>query len=408
MNVLNQILDGASFGFLVFALSAAAASVYFTVMFFKSRTALRKKEDVSDTERKEHRIKRRRMIILLVVFGLMLDFTLSAFILRGAAGEYGYLANPISTVSKKDGTLKISPLKSYKTNADGSTEPAVKSGSLKNGKAKTFSFTAEGTGTYLFRFTKMSDGMEIKLNLRDSGGNNVDYAGGVRSKSEVPMDNVEKGVRYTVTLTAVKGEGEYEIEMIPPKNFDIKHYTAIKDSVEYSFQSNAYFFTPLTDGVYCFSLTGVKESCKIGIGVPDAEETVYIDNCSVTVSLYAGKTYRINVNQMKGFSGYTLNVQRQKKTQDISDFSVVTDSFEFIGQQNVYKLSGKSKLTLSFEMNGTYTAVFLLNEQENIVYSMESLRGYKTVNISKLHPDEEYLLVLVSLENNGTYKFYVE
>ena len=407
MDILNQILDGISFGFLVFAVSAAAASVYFTVAFFKNRKALKGKNGIADTERRNHCAKRRRMIIFLIVFALMADLTLSAFILRGAADEFGYLLNPIHTVSKKNGVVNVS-LNQYKVSVGGSESPQIKRGSIENGKTSTFSFTAESTGSYLFRFTKMSDGMEIKINLRDRGGNNVDYAGNVKNKSEVPMDNVKKGVRYTVTLTAMKGGGEYEIEMIPPKNFEIKHYTHIKDSVEYNYQSNVYYFTPLDDGVYCFSLTGIKDGCKIGINVKEADTLLFADNGLAIVVLSAGKEYRINVNQLKGQSSYTLNVMRQKPVVDISSATEVNDSFEFWAQHNYYSFTGKTEITLNIETNGIQMSLFVNDEDENVIYNKRNFRGYKTVTVDGLSADKTYYVLIFTTENTGKYKFSVE
>ncbi|MBO5981299.1 MAG: hypothetical protein J6Q24_02510, partial [Clostridia bacterium] len=374
MNILYQILDGVSFAFLIFCVAAGAFAVFFTVSFIKSRKSLTGKTEISDSQRANHRQKRRFMIALLIIFAVMFDLTLSAFITRGMFKNHGYKLEPVNSASVSDEVLKISPLNEYKVNADKGADVKIREGKLKKGGTKSFSFTAKASGTYLFRVTEMTEGMEIKINLRDSKGNNIDYASGVKKYVIAAMDNIEKGTRYTVTFTAIKGEGEYRIEQITPKNFDIKNYTAVKDSIEYSFQSNVYFFTPVKDGVYCFYLTDVSAGCNLAINVPEAKGQVYIQENIKTVALEGGKTYRINVNQMDGYSDYTLNVMREKNIYDISDVSEVRDCFEFIGQHNSYTFSGKSTISLKFELNGTYTDVLRWAENENIIYPISNIR----------------------------------
>ena len=234
----------------------------------------------------------------------------------------------------------------------------------------------------------------------------MDYASGVKKYTVARMDGLEKGTRYRVTVTCIKGEGEFVMEQIPPKNFDIGYYSVIKDSIQYNYQSNVYFFTPKTDGVYCFNITGFGND--IGIEIPDADETVYRGDGLAVVGLLAGKEYRINVNQMSGHGSYTLNVIRQKTEANISRANEVSDSFEFLGQHNYYSFTGKTEITLDIETQGTVMYLLVLDGKASTVRRITSMRGYKTVTLDGLSADETYHVVLVALENTGEYMFYVK
>lgn len=404
MDIFMQILDGISFGFLVLAIAAAGFSVYFTVSFIKSRNSLKAKAELTDEDKSTHRQKRKGMVALLVLFAVMTDLTLSAFAVRYSAVAFAPLFMPVNSTSLSDGVMTVSPTIRYTAKAD-ELDVKVREGKLKKGGETSFTFKAEATGDYLFRITEMSDGMEIKIKLTKTNGDSVDYASGVKKYTVARMDGLEKGTRYRVTVTCIKGEGEFIMEQIPPKNFDIGYYSEIKDSIDYNYQSNVYFFTPKTDGVYCFNITGFGND--IGIEIPDSEETVYRGDGLAVVGLIAGKEYRIMVNQMSGHGSYTLNVMRQKTEVNISRADEVRDSFEFLGQHNYYSFRGKTEITLDIETQGTVMYLLVLDGKASTVHEIKSIRGYKTVTLDGLSADETYHVVLVALENTGEYRFYV-
>lgn len=408
MNAFEKIINTFSYGGLFLTACALVVLVLVLFRFIKSKKALRFKEEILPEEITAHRKKRTRFIVFLVVFVLLADFTLSSFIVKGFTSDFSYMFYPIHSAIFSNGVLTVSEQTEYETEAPKGYSTKNYSGKVGGEKEETFSFTAKTNGSYLFRVKELSDGLVLKFYLRDSDGNNIDYASGVRSYTVASMDNVQKGVRYTLTVVADEGEGRFTLESIAPKNFDIKHYTAIKDSVDYDYQSNGYYYTAPTDGVYAFYLTDVRYDCNIGIGVPKALQVVYSDKDYVAVALEKGETYCINVNQMKGYCSYTLNVRRQKTAYDISGYTEVNDTMEFIGQHNMYSFSGRTELYVKFELNGINAMVFLMDEEENIVAMDESLRGFAKFTAIRLDPDKTYTFVVACVENNGKYKFTIE
>lgn len=408
MNAFEKILNTFSYGGLFLTACALVVLILVLFRFIRSKRTLYFDPDILPEENTEHRKKRKAFIIWLVVFALIANLTLSAFIVKEASSSFSYLFFPVHSATFSKNTLTVSELTEYKTEAPNEYRIEEYSGNVSGGKEESFSFTADTSGSFLFSVKKLSDGLVLKICLRDSGGNEIDCESGVRSYTIASMDNVQKGRRYTIIVTAEEGEGAFTIESIAPKNFDIKHFTAIKDRVDYKYQSNVYYFTAYCDGYYAFYLTDVLYSCDVGITVPEAEETLYSTDESVTVALKKGETYAVIVNQIKSFGSYTLNVCRQKSDYDISDVTTVNDVIEFPHQLNIYTITGRSEFLVKFKINDLKASVSLLDEGGNVVASQEDIGGDSRFSAIDLDPNKTYTLVVVGVHNNGKYEFTLE
>ncbi len=408
MNSVEKIINTFSYGGLILTAAALVVSIICFTLFLRSRTDLSTKEEILADEMDEHRKKRKSFIAFLIIFGVAGVLTAGAFLVKSATSSFSYLFFPIYSTTVSRGVLTVSPLIEYETQITATPNVITQSATLTEGQTVEFSFTAKANGNYLLSFTDMSEELKLDVTVRDKNGEEIYAEADMRDYDVSVVERTEKGNRYTVTITASKGSGRFELEIIEPKNFDIKHYTAVKDSLKYTNQSNTYYYTAPWDGVYSFYLTDVDYRCNISIKVPDSAEIIYEDGKTATVKLLGGKTYIINVNQEKGYCGYTLNVMRQKYNIDISNINEVNDTFEFYGQRNGYSLSGRTEIELNFETGEIGASVFLTDEEGNLIYDAVAVSGSQRVAFPNLDKRKTYVIVVASKDNEGEYKFYVE
>ncbi len=108
-------------------------------------------------------------------------------------------------------------------------------------------------------------------------------------------------------------------------------------------------FTAPYDGRYCFNVEDVKANCSVSLYVNDSYGNgVTPPNNCVYRELEADETYTIIVKQYTGITEFSIRVQMQKPTVEITDdISIIKDQFVFHGQVNYY--------TFCPEIDGAYT-----------------------------------------------------
>ena len=407
MNAFEKILNTFSYGGLIITAAATVLCAVFLLRFIKSKKAFAYINELTPEDIAEHRKKRKNFVVFLVAFLLTAGFTVSAFVFKEISSGFSYFFYPIHSTVVSNGTLTVSALEEYEIEAPNEYTVMEYSGAVGEND-QSFKFTAKANGSYLFSVKRISDGLVLKIRLQDSEGNEIGCQDSIRSYSTVRFDNIKSGERYTLTVTADEGEGNFTLEGFAPKNFDIKHYTAIKDCVDYSYQSNVYYYLAPWDGVYAFYLTDVIYTCDLGVEVPDAYEYIVDTADCVVVKLKKGETYPVYVNQIKGQCSYTLNVCRQKTAADISNIACVNDTVEFIGQQNMYAISGKTEINIELELNEIKATVFLLDEENNVISSVNGLSGTAKFAAPRLDPDVTYTLVVACEGETGNYSFFVK
>ena len=408
MNSVEKIINTFSYGGLFLTAAALVVSVICFILFLRSRTDLSTKEEILADEMDDHRKKRKAFIAFLVITALSAGLTASAFLVKSAASSFSYVFFPMYSTTRSGDTLSVSTLTEYETEVTAAPNVITEKATLSVGETWEYTFTAKAKGDYLLSIIDMADGLKLDVTIRDKKGVEIYAESDVRDYGVAVVEDMEKGQRYTVAVTATKGSGRFEIEIIEPKSFDIKHYTAIKDSIEHTDQCNLYYYTAPWDGVYSFFLTDVDYRCDISVSVPDATELLYEDEETATVRLTGGTTYAVRVEQQKGYCQYTLNVMRQKDTVDIGKIKTVNDSFEFCCQHNRYSFSGRTEIELNFQAGDTRATVMLMDEKGNIVYEGITVGGDQRVAFPDLEKNNTYLIVVASQSGEGEYSFSIE
>lgn len=126
-------------------------------------------------------------------------------------------------------------------------------------------------------------------------------------------------------------------------------------------QVDTYSFTPSVTGRYRFEISGLTEGTdhkvnlvikNSGDGIVDSTRYGIMNGDGLTVkSMQAGETFQVQVKQYMGLDSYTLSIGNQKKTLDVTGYTVVKDSVEFRDQRNVYlftpPITGKYRFEIS-------------------------------------------------------------
>ncbi|MDE6020708.1 MAG: hypothetical protein K2H01_06925 [Ruminococcus sp.] len=139
-------------------------------------------------------------------------------------------------------------------------------------------------------------------------------------------------------------------------------------------QVDTYSFTPSITGRYRFEISGLTEGTdhKVNLVIKNSgdgivDSTIYgiTNGDGLTVKdMQAGETFQVQVKQYTGLDSYTLSIGNQKKTLDVTGYTVVKDSVEFRDQRNVYlftpSITGRYRFEISDLTKGSDHKVNLL------------------------------------------------
>lgn len=139
-------------------------------------------------------------------------------------------------------------------------------------------------------------------------------------------------------------------------------------------QVDTYLFTPSITGRYRFEISGLTSGTNhkvnlviknSGDGIVDSTNYGITNGNGLTVkNMQAGETFQVQVKQYTGLDSYTLSIGNQKKTVDVTGYTVVKDRIEFKDQRNVYlftpPITGRYRFEISDLTKGSDHKVNLL------------------------------------------------
>ena len=155
---------------------------------------------------------------------------------------------------------------------------------------------------------------------------------------------------------------------------EIREYTAeevqdtkTKATVKKKGQKNTFTVQPQDSGPHRLTITKVSKGLTLGMTVlgPDGNELYKNDkiagNTGTTCQLEEGRKYSVEVTAAAGKGSYVFTARHQKPTEEISDYEVVHDLFQFAGQQNQYYFVPEESgiFRIDLETEGNLSAVKL-------------------------------------------------
>lgn len=144
------------------------------------------------------------------------------------------------------------------------------------------------------------------------------------------------------------------------------------DTIFESDQENCYEFIAPENGKYRCELTGMVSGFKVSVYLYDANDfridynTGIGNGSGITVELLAGNLYRLVVKSSTGTGNYNIFVGQQKEAIDISNYTTINDSVEFMGQENQYfytpTVTGIHRFWISQISSGVKVSIYIYDE----------------------------------------------
>lgn len=145
-------------------------------------------------------------------------------------------------------------------------------------------------------------------------------------------------------------------------------------------QEDWYSFTAPYEGRYRIDVSGTQSGTDVRLYLYDelgdvvTSDTYCTNGEGITgKGLEAGKTYSIKVKQNSGYPSYSLAIGMQKAPIDLTGYTAISDSIEFIDQRNVYyfsvPLTGRYRFDMSEIYSGTDVELYIFDSLGNTVAS---------------------------------------
>ena len=266
-------------------------------------------------------------------------------------------------------------------------------------------YTASKTGRYRLDLLDTKSSEMFRLLVWDSNDKNL-----AESTSGGTDVSFSQGQTYRIEVQHRSDFGRYSLQLMIPKDTkDISGCSIVKDSIEFENQRNNYYFIPPYTGLYRFSIQEINANCSVSILIWDEYDITLLERGSDggCVMLEAGKTYRVQIRYVSGYSSYALAIGYQKKTIDISDYDLIRDRISFEGQRNEYsfkpKKTGKYTLSLKSYVNSCILELVVLDKYRNaIIYSTS------TSNTIELTHGEQYCIRIQQNSDYSEYELIIE
>lgn len=268
------------------------------------------------------------------------------------------------------------------------------------------------SGTHRFEFSDVPDGTDLRLEIYNSGWERI--------KSDYDLDNgdgltvsLSEGSLYYLRVQQYRNFGSYTLNICPKKStVDISGFTSISDNIQYTNQENDYVFGASVNGTYRFEFSNVPNGTDFRLEIYNSgweriKSDYDLDNGGgLTVSLSAGNTYFLRVQQYRSVGPYTLNIGLKKDIANIPNATSVSDSVQYTDQQNDYlftaNLSGKYRFEFSDVSDGTDFRLEIYNSGWERIQSDYDLDNGDGLTVS-LAENESYYLRVQQYRNLGSY-----
>lgn len=180
-------------------------------------------------------------------------------------------------------------------------------------------------------------------------------------------------------------------------------------------QEDLYSFVATYDGEYRIDLTGMQSDTIVRLYLYDelgevlSSDTYCVNEEGITgMGLEAGKQYFIKIKQHDGYTAYTLSIGMQKPPMNLTGFTEITDSIEFIDQRNIYYFSVPVSGRYRFELTDVYSGtVFDLRVFDSLGEMMDSdtyCINEEGITVRDLKAGEIYEIQVRQNKGFSTYK----
>ncbi len=316
-------------------------------------------------------------------------------------------------------TLNVDKIVSSSTNVEKSSKIVFNGNINSDGQKDEYSYTVSVDGRLRVELSEIKSGAYMGLYVINSLGETVDYDDYCYNGEGVTLTGLKSEEVYTIKVTQKNGYSGYVLSIHEQKQtIDASNYTIIEDSIEFTGQRNVYTFSPKISGRYRFDVSEVKSGVYFDLMIFDhlgeliAEDDYCYNGEGVTVKgLEAGQQYKIQVRHDNGYSGYKLNIGHQKETVDITTYSTISDSIQYVDQRNVYNfkvpIDGRYRFEVANLKSGMYVHLIVFNSLDETVAEDEYCYNGEGVTLKGLEAGQEYEVQVRYASGKGDYNISV-
>ncbi len=273
-------------------------------------------------------------------------------------------------------------------------------------------------GALVFGITKIaSNSNDIPS---ENSVNDTDENAGVSfDDSDKDLENHHDSEETTKEkIDEIKGiaKATLSIDKTETVSTEAPEYTKItyEGNISYDNQVDEYSYVVKNDGTLRVEVHELMNNVCVYITIIDSAGEVVAfesDICNedgVTVrGLKADEEYTIQIEENEGFSQYTLIIYEQKATIDLSEFTEIKDSIDYIDQRIIYTFtpsrSGCYRLDFSEMKSGVSVSVSVENYLEEIVEYDNGICNNDGVTLSDLESGQTYTIEVNQDVGIGSY-----
>ena len=184
------------------------------------------------------------------------------------------------------------------------------------GQTNYYTFIPENSGIYRFDITSGEKDLSAGLGLYDSKENKIFED--VITAGDGAAAELEAGETYTLAAAQTGGTGEYDLRIgkqEAPEEIDGK--CIVPGLITYKDQQNIYTFRAADSGEYKITVSNMDDECMVKMHVLsqlgdrlEGSDDLWSGD-SVTVILKEGQSYKIQLTQLSGISGYTITMRKE-------------------------------------------------------------------------------------------------
>lgn len=243
----------------------------------------------------------------------------------------------------------------------------------------------------------------------------------VESSERHSADTYSFVIEYSETVSIAIDpieDNALNIEAIGDVEDSIESLTidSFSGSVSDDGQKNDHSFTPTVSGTYRFEFTDIADGVDFRLWICNSNgDSIKSDydmdsGDGITISLDAGSTYIIRVGQYRSYGSYTLIIGEQKLTIDISNLTKISDSVQYVDQENNYLFSPSVSGTYRFEFanvpDGTDLRLYIFNSGWETIKSDYDMDSGDGLTVS-LEAGKSYYIRTKQYRNVGSYSLTI-
>ena len=186
-----------------------------------------------------------------------------------------------------------------------------------------------------------------------------------------------------VSISPIFRGGVLTVAPIPEKSYVMPAGTVEIEPGYFSEvgETHTHEFFPTLGGTYRFEVSGMVSGSQVEMYVYNQLGKIISNPYSwnaragngegITIDLVAGEQHKITVKQLSGPTGYDFLIGHKKPTEDVSPYTVVSDSIEYSGQRNTYSYIPEHTGMHRFEASGMPSnhrvSMYLYNQRGDII-----------------------------------------